>query len=418
MERKRLQRDRISELPADILDKILSFLPIQEAARMAVLSTFWRDIWFSLTELDFGWWFFVHIRKKHFHAHSDIRTQNIQDETKNSNIWIFAGLYVVNKVLIQHNGLIRKFVFNFDFLNRSFSTKTLRSRSFDFDQWLLFVTRKGVEEIHFSLMPEDEYTLPNCIFSCPTLRRLDVCGVSIGPISDPCILPNVTSLCFKNVDFNPRDHLVDVPMLENLSFEICYNLHDFNFTAQKLHSLRIDSCPFYQLPFNLDLRSIRTLDLDCSSMQGFVNGFTGRGLQQPLELDVEYLMLSTEDYHDHVEDVYSAFIHLLRICPKLCKLDIDLSFSHVMPKLTDEFQTVTQRHTMLHTLKLDSYIGSVHDLIFIKRLLACFPALEKVFIVHEDTWDYEEFFESNKEELLHSQCASAKAEIVMYNYNY
>ncbi|XP_031121025.1 F-box/LRR-repeat protein At3g59200-like [Ipomoea triloba] len=389
------QKDRISELSKDVLDKILSFLPIHEAARMAVLSTFWRDIWFSLAQLHFDRRFLLHIWKKYSHAHSDIRTQNVQDMKKNINMDLFAALYVVNKVLIQHNGLIRKFVFDFAFSNRG---ETFRSRSFDFDQWLLFVTRKCVEEIHLSLMPKDQYSLPNCIFSCPTLRVLYVCGVSIGPINDPCILPNITSLCFKNVDFNPRDYSVDfpvdVPMLENLSFESCSNLPDFNITAQKLHSLRIDSCPKYQLPFHLDLGSIRTLDLDYSSMEGFVNEFTGRGLQQPLALDVEYLMLSTKYHRHYLKDVYSAFIQLLQICPKLCKLDIDLSLSHVMPKLSDELQTMTQTHTMLHTLKLDKYIGSVDEMIFIDRLLACFPALEKVFILRDEDSGDEKLFEN------------------------
>ncbi|XP_031121407.1 uncharacterized protein LOC116024612 [Ipomoea triloba] len=357
---------------------------------MAVLSTFWRDIWFSLTQLHFDWRFFIHIRKKYSHARSDIKTQNIQEMKKNINMDLFAALYVVNKVLIQHNGLIREFVFDFHYLNRFHSKKTFRSRSFEFDQWLLFVTCKGVQEIHLSLMPKDEYSLPNCIFSCPTLRRLYLCGVSIGPINDPYILPNVTSLCFKKVNFSPIDHPVDVPMLENLSFENCYTLPNFNITAQKLHSLRIGSCFCYDLPINLDLRSIRTLDLDCCSLKVFVNAFTEKGLQQqPIALDVEYLMLSTKDHDHDKEDVYSAFIHLLQICPKLCKLDIDLKFTHTMPKLSDEFHTVAQRHTMLHTLKLNSYNGSYAYDMFIKGLLTCFPALEKVFI-DEESCNYEE----------------------------
>nr|GMC47988.1 F-box/FBD/LRR-repeat protein At1g13570-like [Ipomoea batatas] len=46
-------------------------------------------------------------------------------------------MYVINKVLNQHNGLIRTFVVNFQGNTR----KSLKSRSFDIDQWFLFVTR-------------------------------------------------------------------------------------------------------------------------------------------------------------------------------------------------------------------------------------------------------------------------------------
>nr|GMD24164.1 F-box/FBD/LRR-repeat protein At1g13570-like [Ipomoea batatas] len=75
-------------------------------------------------------------------------------------------MYVINKVLNQHNGLIRTFVVNFQGNTR----KSLKSRSFDIDQWFLFVTRKGVEEIFLSFMVGDDYRFPSYIFSCPTLR--------------------------------------------------------------------------------------------------------------------------------------------------------------------------------------------------------------------------------------------------------
>ncbi|XP_031120895.1 F-box/LRR-repeat protein At3g03360-like [Ipomoea triloba] len=272
--RQRL-RDRISELPADIVDMILGFLPIEQAARMA--------------------W----------------------------DVWMSATLYVINKVLNQHNGLIRTFFIDFQHLRN-----TLRSRSFDLDQWLLFVTQKGVEEIDLSLMVEDEYRLPNCIFSCLTLRRLYLNGVSVESINAHCTLPNVTLLCFRNIDFDGVDLpvQVDFPMLKYLSFMGCNNLSNLNISAQKLYSLTINNCLFCQLPFNLDLRSVCTLDLDSYAVKDFVKGCTRRGLQpQPLVLNVECLILSESEIY--TDDISSEFIHLLRICPKLWELDLSLSLA-------------------------------------------------------------------------------------------
>ncbi|XP_031121357.1 F-box/LRR-repeat protein At3g59200-like [Ipomoea triloba] len=93
-------RDRISQLPADILDHILGFLPIQDAAKTAVLSSIWRDVWFSLTQLNFDHGFFCYIYKKHRHANKYAKKSAV-------------SLYVINKILLLHKGTIRKFVLSF-----------------------------------------------------------------------------------------------------------------------------------------------------------------------------------------------------------------------------------------------------------------------------------------------------------------
>ncbi|XP_019149810.1 PREDICTED: F-box/FBD/LRR-repeat protein At1g13570-like isoform X1 [Ipomoea nil] len=409
------QRDRISELPAHIVDMILGLLPIEQAARMTVLSTFWRDMWFSLTKLHFDFMFFVRIQRKYSHACSDMGTQTTQEEKKNSDVWVAAALYVINKVLNQHNGLIHTFFIDFKDLR-----KTLRSRLFDLDQWFLFVTRKGVEEMDLTLMDEDRYRLPNCIFSCLTLKGLHINGVSVESINARCTLPNVISLCFENVDFDSVDLPVpvDFPMLKNLSFISCDNLSNLNITAQKLENLTINNCCIFQLSINSDLRSVRTLDLDNYALKEFVKRCTGRGLQpQPLALNVEYLRVSEHSFLR--DDISSAFIHLLRMCPKLCQLDISLLLIDVLGKLSEEFHTVAQGLEMLHNLNVIEFgVAYKEDIVFIKGLLPFFPALEEVVIRRSNVCESDEDFENYKEELLHSQCASAKAEIVMYNYNY
>nr|XP_016483934.1 PREDICTED: putative F-box/LRR-repeat protein At4g00320 [Nicotiana tabacum] len=51
-------RDRISQLPEPILQHILSFLVVKDAARMSTLSKIWNSEWNSLSYLDFGEGFF------------------------------------------------------------------------------------------------------------------------------------------------------------------------------------------------------------------------------------------------------------------------------------------------------------------------------------------------------------------------
>lgn len=254
--------DRISELPAEILDKILGFLPIKEAAKTVVLSTRWRDIWFGLTRLNFDDSFFAYTYNYDYYGY----------------VWSFAGFYVINKVVMQHNGPIREFVL--EFLDDDETRPAVEdcSPSYDIDNLLRSVTQKGVEEMRLTFC----YMLPPCIFSCHTLKRLHLYQVYVDlshmvyvGISqvNSCIFPNVTSLCFEYVEFDPTsvvEFSVDVPKLETLSFIRCSFINDFNITAPKLSNLIIDSCAESLdgfLPDNLDLRSICTLGLDCVSLK-------------------------------------------------------------------------------------------------------------------------------------------------------
>ncbi|KAK4362110.1 hypothetical protein RND71_017351 [Anisodus tanguticus] len=45
------REDRISDLPRNVIDRILVLLPVQDAARTCVLSKSWRYIWTMLPSL-------------------------------------------------------------------------------------------------------------------------------------------------------------------------------------------------------------------------------------------------------------------------------------------------------------------------------------------------------------------------------
>ncbi|XP_019149866.1 PREDICTED: F-box/FBD/LRR-repeat protein At1g13570-like [Ipomoea nil] len=393
-------RDRISQLPTDILDHILGLLPIKNAAKTAVLSSIWRGAWSSLTQLNFDDDFFCHIDRKYHRV-------------KKSNKEYAPSLYVINKVLLQHNGTIRKLILNFSNVGKL----TYRYRSFDFDQWLLLVTKKGVEEMYIGVN-EKAYKLPSCIFSCLTLKRLHMYGVIIGPVDLPRILPNVDSLCFEHVDFGPKNLLrraVDVPVLENLSFLSCQNIFYFNLTAPKLCGLTIKCCssnvPDKFLPVNLDLKSFLTLELE-GSLQEFGKEFTKLGFQ----LNVEYLKLSCFSHKSDVRT--SAFVNLLQLCPKLCKLEINLSQLEVVTmgcvdawlEVLEKLHSAAQINKMLQTLKVTSFSGSKTQILFIRKLLASFSTLKKVIIVHMHYGLKEE--NRITKELLHFHGTSIKAEII------
>ncbi|RAL37558.1 hypothetical protein DM860_000252 [Cuscuta australis] len=400
-------RDRTSQLPVEILDHIMGLLPIQQAAKTAVLSKVWRDVWFSLTRLCFDHDFFSYFNKKYRRASKYVKKSSC--------------LYVINKVLLQHKGCIRKFVF----LYGNAGKLTIRSRSFDMDQWLLLVTRKGVEDIHLHF-GHNEYKLPSFIFSCSTLRTLRLDGFSIQPQNSPCSLRNLSTLCFANVKFVSRylaNNALDVPKLENLVFKYCEDIFHFNITARKLCSLKVNCCSGKEvgkfLPVNLDLTSICTLDLDYYTLVYIIGQYTTKEclLQLPA-LNVELLKLSSFCFHDDART--SAFTCLLCKCPKLCNLEISFAYQwgedinkciDAESKRLKKLRRVLQTHKMLLILKLSSFSGLRPQMHFIQEMLACLPTLEKVIISRPYRFDRSKEHETF-EEISHFPRASAKAKLV------
>ncbi|XP_019149953.1 PREDICTED: F-box/FBD/LRR-repeat protein At1g13570-like isoform X1 [Ipomoea nil] len=401
-------RDRISQLPIEILDNILGFLPIVEAARTTVLSTIWRGCWSNLTQLNFDDQFFACVGKKYSGSYNSTTT----------------CMYVINKVLMRHHGPIRKFVLDFKG-DVSIIDDGPNSRKFDFDQWFLFITQKGVEEMSIAFLATYEidginkyFMLPNCIFSCLTLKRLDLSGVLIAPtINAPCIFPNVTSLSFTGVVFGPitLDCVIDVPMLDTLSFNQCEDVSYFNIKAPRLGSLTLynyeidDDIKVYRriTPVNMDLSFIHTFCLDFN-FKFFVSELTRWGP----ELNVECIELAYVEFHG--DDDFSSFIHSLRICPKLRKLDImTVLIDAVISKYTlfEGFKSAAKMLKMLHTLKLRSFNWSMSELRFIMMILACFPALEKVVIIRSVKFDSNNEFKI-MQKLLNFPRASRKAKII------
>nr|GMD39166.1 F-box/FBD/LRR-repeat protein At1g13570-like [Ipomoea batatas] len=239
---------------------------------------------------------------------------------------------------------------------------------------------------------------------CCTLKRLHLRQAFVEVKNAPCSLPNITSLCFEDVQFyssNLSDRVTDLPMLQNLSFDGCVNIFDFNITAPKLA--------------NLDLIYVHTLVLDAYNVQR-------RPQEQLPALNVEYLKLLSNN-ECYAFDMRSSVIDLLQMCPKLCVLDIDLKVVEVvleeqeaMPIFFEEHHAGVEKHNMPHTLKLTNFEALEFDLLFIKGLLAGLPAVEDVLITTSGNrrLDSDRKIE-NTQKLVCYPCASQKAKIVLFS---
>ncbi|CAH9093417.1 unnamed protein product [Cuscuta europaea] len=422
------QRDRIRELPAGILDNVLGLLPIVEAARTAVLSTYWRDAWYELSRLEFD--------EEYYNYMYDNLTPYLE---------------VIDQVLKQHIGPIQKFSI--------YTTEKVYES--EFDELFLLVTHKGIDAIGIYLDCNAfmKYRLPSCIFSCRTLKALHLFGVNIEPINAPLIFPNVNSLFFKSVRFgatNHHLHAVNVPMLESLSYTQCSGISHFDITAPKLGSLSIKGC-FADvdddddddgddderdgevdndgndngsatekgenklgsgfLPMNLDLTSIRTLHLCSDSIEGFVDDIC-KMRPKLLALNVEYLEFS--GFYFPFSYVNSKFVKLLRRCPKLCELDICCQFGGLestlgidgVSDLLEDLHGIDQTHNRLHTLKFSLFRGLRPELLFIKELLVRFPTCVKLIISLNKMFDSHKKCEIMEELVCLTIDSTTRAEIV------
>nr|GMD28568.1 F-box/FBD/LRR-repeat protein At1g13570-like [Ipomoea batatas] len=162
-------RDLISKLPVEIKDRILECLTTRDAARTALLSTHWNDVWLQHEQLMFDYDFVQGFQQ----------SQDVEGRTLVS---------IINNILFSRAGPVKKFTLEIDTEN---DPLPLPQQS-DIDRW--------------------------------TIKKLIVEGPDIDlPLSACGIFSNVTSLAFLNVAFD-RNVVVLDPM--DIISELPYDVKD------------------------------------------------------------------------------------------------------------------------------------------------------------------------------------------------
>ncbi|CAL1392426.1 unnamed protein product [Linum trigynum] len=125
--------DRITNLPVDVIHRILVLLTTKDAAKMATLSTKWRGHWRTIPQLQFAFYenvlkkvrsiaFYENVLKKHRSRSNEIATKLISN---------------IHKVLLVHDGPIAKFQLSIDGL-----------MSCDgIDQIIYYLSNRGLQEL-------------------------------------------------------------------------------------------------------------------------------------------------------------------------------------------------------------------------------------------------------------------------------
>ncbi|KAK6252298.1 hypothetical protein QUC31_014018 [Theobroma cacao] len=222
-QREEYSRDRISELPDEILFTILSFLTLKEVASICFLSKRLKSLWPNIVTLNFD----------ASYALCELRRNGSLRKKKRS--WYISW---VNHILELHKGsTLNEFRVCFDL------DWTCRH---DIDSWFHFAISKRVRKLELDFEEVAEKTWP------PGLRSYSLTKSCYDYIRTPHGLSCIgllTSLClrFVKVSGEVLEHFLShCPLLEKLVVEWSKNLVRLkvasNSSALRLRYLEIHSC--------------------------------------------------------------------------------------------------------------------------------------------------------------------------------
>ncbi|OVA08865.1 F-box domain [Macleaya cordata] len=204
--------DRISELPGSVLHHILSFFDLKPAIQTSILSTKWRYVWRSLPFLN-------------FHCN-----QFYSFETKRADGFVDFVDHVLN--LLDSSSSIRKF-------HLSCFIKIDHSDIEDrLCRWILTALESNVEDLYLLISVGDEFQLPQCLFSCKSLRKLELQFYGHHPLHklnlpDSMNLPGLKTLVLGGFRIEADDIL-------NKIFSSCCVLESLKLTDSVFYQTRLD----------------------------------------------------------------------------------------------------------------------------------------------------------------------------------
>ncbi|CAH9104878.1 unnamed protein product [Cuscuta epithymum] len=397
--RRKPATDLISQLPADAKDLILKFLPIQDAARTALLSTSWKDVWYHHGQLLFGTDFFSFFRSNRCHRGG------------------VGPINTINNVLMLRAGQVNKFEVQIHHWDDPIPEQS------DLDRWCLFLSRKGIEELEISItLPGLQYTLPNCILSCPTIRQLVLRGFLLDcPVSPRIVFPAVKLLVFDGVEFRPnvRGTVSSIPNLEELVLCPCDGTNNFVFNALKLEGLGVDVFPCVTDEWGcyaLHLAQVKTLYLSADPLWVKSDAITSPVF--PIAINLEILKVRGFSFACK-KDVCLA-LQFLQKCPKLMDLRIDgRSSEDVIVSLSedppDEDFIIVKDLVMLKTVKIRPFHGYKQEMHYVKSILLKSPVLEELVIMDSCNVNASVSLKIARE-LMSFPRASPKARLVFMDY--
>ncbi|XP_049378267.1 F-box/FBD/LRR-repeat protein At1g13570-like [Solanum stenotomum] len=379
---RRSDVDTISNnLPCDILDGILGRLPLKDAVKSSILSKDWRYKWATRQELEFDYHFF-----KSFSHVQEAKT-------------------IIYQVLVFHKGPILKF--------RLGGSNLIRFR--DIDHWILFLSKKNVEEFTLRVRSNNDYHLPSHLLTFRKLRLLEVQNCLFHPPPDFKGFKKLVNLGLHCVTFLPTvlSNLISrSPFLEILKLNYCTNFDTLEIDAANLKCFEFrgtsKSICFKNAPMlkevTIWLNSQVSTDLSpvCSNLINFLyympclmeldisgvslkdltmGGLSGNSL---IVLNNVKSLRIRRMLFENSEEVSGA-VYLIASCPKLQELTIECEIMNdvvgpvAVVQYLQDHQSLYGAVKLLRRVHMNTFSGFEIEMEFVRLILASAPALEKIF---------------------------------------
>ncbi|XP_057542646.1 F-box/FBD/LRR-repeat protein At1g13570-like [Amaranthus tricolor] len=343
----------ISDLPTDVLYRIVERLPLLDVARMSILSSRWQDIWTSTPFLNFNAEFFSTVLK---------------DKVTDTNLFC----NIVSKILFQHEGPILKFALFVPRLNTCP----------DLNQWISYLSRAGLKDfcLYNMFMPHRLHGLSWHLFACDGLEKLTLCGSSFNPPPNFKGFPKLKSLILNRVDIicSRFNNLVQsCPALQNLV------LTNFTFKQQGLIIINAPSLNIFVIDGTFDSLDVKNVDSLVSS--SIVLRKSGVNLRSSSSDLIKVLANST-----NLESLCLGGLCCKVMFKRCCIPDV----SHKLNNLELKYLN----------------LGNVDEFSSVIRCIQSFPNLQTLKISVQNSNDLDEHILDNKRNctLLHLKCAEVE----------
>ncbi|KAL2531546.1 F-box/fbd/LRR-repeat protein [Abeliophyllum distichum] len=203
--------DRISNLPDNVIDQILTHFTIRDAAKTSILSKEWRYKWLYLPHLIFDDKLWLKIKGNQESA-----------RTKFSLI-----LY---QILFFHQGPITKLTL---IIPKLIGCSAI-------DHLIYFLSKNSVEEFTFKI--QDRYQFPSSLFMCLRLKHLSLSTCAINPPSSFNGFKRLISLELEDVSIDAAvlgNLISKCPLLEQLVLDILVKFDGLEIAAPMLKLFKL-----------------------------------------------------------------------------------------------------------------------------------------------------------------------------------
>ncbi|OWM80803.1 F-box/FBD/LRR-repeat protein At1g13570-like [Punica granatum] len=375
--------DRISDLPAHIMDQILLLLPMKEAARTSILSTKWRYKWASIPEL-------VFYGDMECYPYDRLLI-DIVDHVLRSHVGPIVKFKICHEDIYDSRAvnrwircLSRMPLKEFIFYNVNWKARKISTRLFEFRNL-----------VHLQLTW--------CIIKLPArfkglkkLESLDLSNVSSTQDQIEKLIsssPRLTVLRLWHLEDNIECLNICAPNLQSIDIRSSYE--DINFqTPNRLVSVEVglyrpENQPFMKLRpnvsskslcrFLLDLRLVKTLKFKNSTLKCFSDCYIPEKLPEP-SVHLKHLSLGI-DFGNSKEIL--TVVCLLRSCPNLEEVEFSArcwDVHHTIGSFWEEYCS-PEPFKQVKFLYFENTKGTEAELGLIKFLLLNLPTLERIKVV-------------------------------------